>query len=97
MGNPATQGLTNNNIWIYIERTKTRGKLTKLGKNVLLKNNILVLEFDNYGVLKSKEFLDKQKMKKIKFEKNTTTFEGKKENFIYSFLSSVRQKMIKKR
>ena len=43
LGNPATQGLTNNNIWIYIERTKTRGKLTKLGKNVLLKNNILVI------------------------------------------------------
>ena len=36
-GQPATKGMTDNNIWIYIERTKTRGKLLKLGKNVTSK------------------------------------------------------------
>ena len=97
LGTPASQGLTDKNVWIYIERTRTRGKLTKLGRNVLLKNNILVLEFDNYGILVAKEFYDKDKMQKLKFDKDVTTFEGKKENFIYSFLSSVRQKMIKKK
>jgi len=97
LGLPATKGMTNDNVWIYIERTKTRGKLLKLGKNITSKNNVLVLEFDKYGVLASKDFYGKDKMKKIKFDKNATTFEGKKENFIYSFLSSVRQKMIKKK
>ena len=94
LGVPATKGLTNDNLWIYIERTKTRGKMIKLGQNVLLKNNILVLEFDKYGILVAKEFYDKDKMGEVKFDKNVTSFEGKKENFIYSFLSSVRQKMI---
>ena len=79
-------------LWIYIERTKTRGKLLKLGQNVMLKSNILVLEFDNYGVLAKKDFYDKNKMNQIKFDKEATAYEGKKENFIYSFLSSVRQK-----
>jgi len=97
LGLPATKGMTNDNVWIYIERTKTRGKLLKFGKNITSKNNVLVLEFDKYGVLASKDFYGKDKMKKIKFDKNATTFEGKKENFIYSFLSSVRQKMIKKK
>ena len=97
LGVPATKGLTNDNLWIYIERTKTRGKMIKLGQNVLLKNNILVLEFDKYGILVAKEFYDKDKMGEVKFDKNVTSFEGKKENFIYSFLSSVRQKMIKKK
>ena len=32
LGQPATRGMTNNNLWIYIERTKTRGKLLKLGR-----------------------------------------------------------------
>ena len=58
---------------------------------------ILVLEFDRYGVLASKELYDKNKMNELKFNKNITTFEGKKENFIYSFLSSVRQKMIRRK
>ena len=97
LGVPATKGLTNDNLWIYIERTKTRGKMIKLGQNVLLKNNILVLEFDKYGILVAKEFYDKDKMGEVKFDKNVTSFEGKKENFIHSFLSSVRQKMIRKK
>ena len=96
-GQPATKGMTNNNLWIYIERTKTRGKLLKLGRNYLKKNNVLVLEFDKYGILKKKELYKKENMKDIKFTKNITENEIRKENFIHSFLSSIRQKMISKR
>jgi len=96
-GQPSTKGMTNDNLWIYIERTLTRGKLTKLGKNYLKKNNTLVLEFDKYGILRKKEFYNKDKMKKLTFTKNITENEIRKENFIYSFLSSIRQKMQTKR
>jgi len=96
-GQPSTKGMTNENLWIYIERTLKRGKLLKLGKNYLKKNNILVLEFDNYGILKKKDFYDKNKMNNVKFTKNETSNEVRKENFIYNFLSSVRQKMQNKR
>ena len=96
-GQPSTKGMTDDNLWIYIERTMTRGKLLKLGRNYLKKNNVLVLEFDKYGVLKKKEFYTKDKMKRLTFTKNITTNEIRKENFIYSFLSSVRQKMLTKR
>ena len=80
-------------MWIYIERTRTRGKMLKLGRNYLMKNNILVLEFDKYGVLTKKDFYDKNQMKEIAFAKDITENEIRKENFIYSFLSSIRQKM----
>tara|TARA_Y100000590_G_scaffold287320_1_gene323462 strand:- start:498 stop:947 length:450 start_codon:yes stop_codon:yes gene_type:complete len=93
LGQPATKGMTNNNVWIYIERTKTRGKLLKLGKDYLKKNNVLVLEFDKYGILSKKDFYNKDDMKKINFTKKVTVNEIRKENFIKSFLSSVRQKM----
>ena len=96
LGQPATKGMTDDNVWIYIERTSTRGKLLKLGRNYLKKNNVLVLEFDKYGVLRNKDFFDKDKMRKVSFAKAITVNEIKRENFIYSFLSSIRQKMLKK-
>ena len=80
-GQPSTKGMTDDNLWIYIERTMTRGKLLKFGRNYL----------------KKKEFYNKDKMKKLTFTKNVTENELRKENFIYSFLSSVRQKMQTKR
>lgn len=96
-GQPSTKGMTDDNLWIYIERTRTRGKLLKLGRNYIKKNNVLVLEFDKYGILKKKEFYNKEKMQKLSFSKDVTDNVVRKENFIYSFLSSIRQKMQSKR
>ena len=93
LGQPSTKGMSNDNLWIYIERTKTRGKMLKLGRNYLKKNNVLILEFDNYGILTKKEFYDKESMKDVNFAKAITENDLRKENFIYSFLSSIRQKM----
>ena len=97
LGHPATRGMTDDNLWIYIERTTTRGKGMRFGRSYLKKNNVLVLEFNKYGILKKKEFYDIQDMKKIDFAKNITENEIRKENFIYSFLSSVRTKMQQKK
>ena len=96
-GQPSTKGMTNDNVWIYIERTQSKGSLFKLGRNYLKKNNVLVLEFDKYGILTEKEFYDKDKMQRVSFAKDITENEIRKENFIYSFLSSIRKKMEMKR
>ena len=97
LGQPSTKGMTNDNLWIYIERTNSSGKLLKLGKDYTKKNNVLVLEFDKFGILTKKEFYNKERMNKIKFAKDVTENEILKENFIYSFLSSIRQKMSNRR
>ena len=97
LGQPSTKGMVDDNLWIYIERTRTRGTLLKLGRNYLKKNNVLVLEFDKYGVLKKKDFFSRDNMNNIEFAKSITDNEIRKENFINSFLSSVRQKMLSKR
>ena len=89
--------MTDDNLWIYIERTIGRGNLLKLGRNYLKTNNVLVLEFDKYGILTKKEFYNKKKMNKLSFAKDITINEIRKENFIESFLSSVRQKMQSRR
>tara|TARA_B100001765_G_scaffold178404_1_gene121514 strand:+ start:89 stop:541 length:453 start_codon:yes stop_codon:yes gene_type:complete len=97
LGQPSTKGMTDDNLWIYIERTTSRGSLLKLGRNYLKKNNVLVLDFDKHGILIKKEFYNKSKMKQLTFAKDITSNEIRKENFIQSFLSSVRQKMQQRR
>ena len=83
LGQPATKGMINNNLWIYIERTITRGKLLKLGRNYLKKNNVLILEFDRYGILTKKELYDKSNMNDIKFASTITQNDIKKENYFF--------------
>ena len=97
LGNPSTEGLFDETIWIYIERTITKGKVLKLGQNVLMKNNVLVLKFDKYGILSEKSFYDKNNMNELKFTKDTTEAVSKQQDFVYSFLSSIRQKMYKRK
>ena len=97
LGQPSTKGMVDDNVWIYIERTRVKGRLLKFGRNYLKKNNVLVLEFDKYGVLKKKDFFSRDNMNNIEFAKSITDNEIRKENFINSFLSSVRQKMLSKR
>ena len=96
LGYPSTESIFDNTIWIYVERTRGRGKITKLGQNVTLKNNVLVLKFDKYGILREKEFYDKTKMQNIDFSKKTTKGLNRERDFIYNFLSSMRQKMFKR-
>ena len=93
LGEPHSKSLHEQNTWIYIERTRTRGKLLKLGRNVLLNNNVLVLEFDKYGILEDKFFYDKKKMNEYKFAKAETENAVKKGSFVRSFVNSLRQKM----
>ena len=93
LGNPSTKSKFDNDIWIYIERKQTQSKLTNLGKMKIYKNDILVLEIDKFGILKKKEFYNKGDMKNLKIVKATTDSGFKRNNFIYNFMSSMRQKI----
>jgi outer membrane protein assembly factor BamE (lipoprotein component of BamABCDE complex) len=93
LGNPSTKSKFDNDVWIYIERKQTQSKLTNLGKMKIYKNDVLVLEIDNYGILKKKEFYNKDDMKNLTMVKQTTESGFRKKNFLYDFMSSLRQKI----
>ena len=95
LGHPSTIGTFDNSIWIYIERTRTKGKMLQFGRNVINKNNVLALEFDEYGILTKKDFYNKNQINKINFTKDTTETITREKDFVYSFLSSLRQKINK--
>ncbi len=93
IGPPSTKSTFDNDVYIYIERKTSSSKLSKLGKRKLIKNNVLVLEIDQKGVLVSKKFYDKEDMINLDFDSNITSINYTKKSFIYNFLSSVRQKI----
>ena len=59
----------------------------------IFKNNVLVLEIDNYGILKKKRLYNMEDMKKIKIAEETTEANFSRNSFIYEFMSSMRQKI----
>ena len=93
IGPPSTKSTFDNDVFIYIERKTSSSKLTKLGKKKLLVNNVLVLEIDKNGILQNKTFYNKEDMKNIRFDENSTAVNYSKKSFVYSFLSSLRQKI----
>ena len=97
IGHPHSKSVDDQDIWIYLERTLGKGKYHKLGKHILKTNNTLVLSFDKYGVLETKEIYKKEDVQKILFSKKTTKNEMTKKSFVESFLSSVRSKMYRNR
>ena len=97
IGNPHSTSLTNKNTWIYFERTISKGKLIKLGRNVLLKNNVLELKFNKFGILANKKIYNKKSMNKIAYSDNVTENNITKKSFVGKFLSSMKQKMYGRR
>ena len=93
LGNPSTKSKFGNDVWIYIERKQTQSRLKNLGRMKIYKNDVLVLELDNYGILKKKEFYNKDDMNNIKIADANTEVGFERNSFIYDFMSSMRQKM----
>jgi len=93
LGTPSTKSKFDNDVWIYVERKSTQSELKNLGKMKIFKNDVLVLEIDNYGILKKKEFYNKEDMKNLKVVEATTKAGFKRNSFIYDFMSSMRQKI----
>ena len=92
LGSPSTKSKFDNDVWIYIERKQTQSDLKNLGRMKIYKNDVLVLELDDYGILKKKNFYNINDMENIKIVEATTEAGFRKKSFIYDFMSSMRQK-----
>ena len=93
IGPPSTKSDFNENKWFYIERRKTNLDIKKLGKKTIEINNILIVEFNEIGILMDKRFLNKDNMNDVKYVKTITQKDFKKSNFLFNLFSSFREKM----
>ena len=92
LGAPSTKSILEDDLWIYIENRKSKSSLIKLGKEIVLTSNILVLEIDKKGILKNKRFYNIDDQNKINFNDDKTKISDKN-SFIFSVMSSLKHKI----
>jgi outer membrane protein assembly factor BamE (lipoprotein component of BamABCDE complex) len=92
LGSPSTESILEDDLWIYIENRKSKSSILKLGKEIVLTSNVLVLEIDKKGILKSKKFFNIDDQNELSFNK-TETATSDKDSFIYGVISSLKQKI----
>ena len=93
LGPPSSISTFDNDLWIFIEREITHEKLLKLGKEKLIKNNVLFLEINSQGVLVKKTLYNINEMNEQQLSDLSTESKYTKKSFVYDFLSSMRQKI----
>ena len=93
IGHPSSISEFDKNTWFYIERKKTNQSLFKLGIKKISKNNILIVKFNNKGLVKNKKLIDLNNMNDVKYVKKTTQKEFEQDNTIYNVFSSLREKI----
>ena len=93
IGPPSSISDFNNNKWYYFERLKSNQSLLKLGKQKIKKNNILVVELNEDGILIDKKLFNLEDMNDLKYLKTTTQKEFKKDGMMYNVFSSLREKI----
>ncbi len=82
-----------NGVWIYIERKKTNQSLTKLGRKKIEDNNIIILEFNDMGIVTKKELLNINDMNDIEISKKITKKKFKQDNTLFNIMSTLREKI----
>jgi len=93
LGTPSVKSNFDDNVWIYLETKKTNQSIFKLGKQKIEKNNVLVIYLNEIGMVSKKEFYDINNLNKIKFQKKNTENIYEKETYLYSVLTSLREKI----
>ena len=83
LGPPSVQSRFDTELLFFIERKITNTSSLKLGKQIIMTNNVLIVELDSYGILEKKVFYDLTKMNALKFSKNTTDIDYTKQSFVF--------------
>jgi outer membrane protein assembly factor BamE (lipoprotein component of BamABCDE complex) len=92
LGAPSTESILEDDLWIYIENRKSKSSILKLGKEIVLTSNVLILEIDSKGILKNKKFYNIDDLNELSFNKNKTAMSDK-DSFVYGVISSLKQKI----
>ena len=92
IGPPSSISNFNKNKWFYIQRNKRNQSLFKLGIKKIDKNNILIVIFNNKGILSDKKIIKLNDMNDINYVKDITEKEFKQNNMLFKIFSSLREK-----
>ena len=77
------------NNWAYIETEELKNIF---GQNKVIKNNVLLLQFDSKGILSKKNMLTINDLKKLNLDQTTTTSQSINSSFSKKLFSSMRKR-----
>ena len=89
IGPPSSISSFDKNKWFYIQTKRVNQSLFKLG---IKKNDILIVKFNNRGIIEDKKILSINDMNDIKFSKYITEKEFKQNDVLFKVFSSIREK-----
>jgi len=92
IGPPSSISNFNKNKWFYIQRMKQNQSLFKFGIKKIEKNNILIVKFNNKGILKDKKILKLSDMNDVKYVEDITEKEFKQNDLLFKVFSSLRER-----
>ena len=78
------------NNWAYIETEELKNIF---GRNKLIKNNVLLLQFDSKGILSKKNMLTINDLKKLDLDHTITTSQAINASFSKKLFSSIRKRL----
>tara|TARA_B100002051_G_C16385632_1_gene462678 strand:- start:79 stop:543 length:465 start_codon:yes stop_codon:yes gene_type:complete len=93
IGNPSTVSDFDKNRWYYFERLKTNQSLIKLGNQKIKKNNVLIVDLNDYGIVKNKKLLNIDDMNDVKKLSEITEKDFENKDILYGVFSSLREKI----
>lgn len=89
LGETILKEYPNDNIWIYAETDRVNNFY---GKAKIVKNNILILEFDPKGILVNKIYLTNKELNKLELDGDYTKSYAINDTFSKKFLASLRKR-----
>jgi len=92
IGPPSSISNFDKNKWFYIQRIKTNQSLFKLGIKKIETNNILIVKFNDRGMLIDKNLLNINSMNDLKFSKDITEKDFTQNDLLFKIFSSLREK-----
>ena len=94
IGPPSSISKFDENKWFYIQRIKTNQSLFKLGIKKIKKNDILIVKFNNRGIIEDKKILSINDMNDIKFSKILQKKNSSKMMFCLKFFQVLEKKLM---
>ena len=81
------------NKWMFIEKKSESQPLIKLGEKKISANNVLIVEFNEMGILISKNLLKIDDMNQILIADKKTKKEFDQNNIVYDIFTTLREKI----
>ena len=93
IGKPSSTSLFDENTWFYMQRELENKSFLTLGKQKITTNNVLEINFNDYGIVVSKKIYSLKDMNEVKIDKDKTENMAIKKTGINSLFQSIYQKI----